>query len=275
MRNSRRINLIMAAVFLTGVFSASAGSLIDVAFTTASATSKTGFAATGVTTNDFWNTCTINSGSGTLANFDFVDGSASGAGLTVLNVEGVYGNGASDPMYGTYLDNQGGDITVTVTGLLAGTYDFYLYGHGNGDNQNSIFQITEEAQSYGSEETTNGPGWLSSVWQEGVQYVEFTNVSVYAGETMSITVAPGAGGYAVLSGLQMAYVGPLSNNPFIATPPTNETAIGGSNASFSVVASGPMPLAYQWQFEGTNLPAATNATLLLSSPLKNTVSLYI
>ena len=35
--------------------------LIDVAFTSASVTGKTGFAATGVTTNDFWNTYVMNS----------------------------------------------------------------------------------------------------------------------------------------------------------------------------------------------------------------------
>jgi len=55
MRNLRCLNLIFMLVFLaTGL--ASNATLIDVAVTQASITTKTGFAATGVITNDFWNT---------------------------------------------------------------------------------------------------------------------------------------------------------------------------------------------------------------------------
>ncbi|MGA2177126.1 MAG: immunoglobulin domain-containing protein [Verrucomicrobiota bacterium] len=251
----------------------SAGTLIDVAFTSASVTSKTGFAATGMTTNDFWNTCTVggvnslNPGSGASPSLKLVNDTASGAGLTVANVGGVYGNGASDPMYATYLYTQGGNITVTVTvtELVAGTYDFYLYGHGNEDNQNSVFQITVGLQNYGSEATTNGPGWLSSVWQEGVQYVKFTNVSVSAGQTITIMVEPGAGGYAVLSGLQMAPVSPSSSGPFVVSQPTNQAVAQGATATFSVVAGGAAPLAYQWLINNTNISAATNSTYIVTN----------
>jgi hypothetical protein len=148
--------------------------VIDVDFTGVSVTSEIGIAATGVTTSDFWNT--YNLSSGTLTNLKFMDGTASGAGLTVANVQSEYGNGAPDPMYGSYLYNQGGNMTVTITDLDAGAYDFYIYGHGSGNNQDGIYQLTVGWQSYGTEATINGPGWLSSVWQEGAQYVEFTNV---------------------------------------------------------------------------------------------------
>ena len=39
----------------------------------------------------------------------------------------------------------------------------------------------------------------------------------------------------------------------------------GGNATLRVFASGAGPLAYQWQQEGTNVPGATNATLLVGS----------
>ena len=52
--------------------------------------------------------------------------------------------------------------------------------------------------------------------------------------------------------------------PSITTQPTNQTTIIGSNATFSVVASGTAPLSYQWTFNGTNLSGATATALLLA-----------
>jgi hypothetical protein len=52
--------------------------------------------------------------------------------------------------------------------------------------------------------------------------------------------------------------------PAIQVQPTNETAIVGSTATLSVVASGSPPLSFQWEFQGTNLVGATNATLQLT-----------
>src|SRR5580700_9925263 len=101
MSNSRYLNLLFVVVSLASATTSSAGTLIDVAFTGASLTSKTGFAAAGVTTNDFWNSYELDSGD--LPDLEFVDGSLSGAGLTVANLVAAYANGASDPMYGNYL----------------------------------------------------------------------------------------------------------------------------------------------------------------------------
>jgi hypothetical protein len=196
--------------------------VIDVAFTSASVTAKTGFAATGVTSNDFWNTCNTNSAS--LPNLKFMNASASSAGLTFTPgfpggpfgpVEGAT-NGASDPMYGDYLFSLESQMSVMVTNLNVGLYDVYLYGHGVDDDQNSVFLLAAGSLSYGSEATTNGSGWLSSVWQEGVQYVEFTNVIIRPGQPITITVEPGSGNYVVLSGLQIASINPPAyGEPFV------------------------------------------------------------
>jgi hypothetical protein len=53
--------------------------------------------------------------------------------------------------------------------------------------------------------------------------------------------------------------------PSITSPPTNLTVISGSNATFSVAASGTVPLTYQWQLAGTNLPGATATSLQLAN----------
>jgi hypothetical protein len=160
MRNFRR--LILAAVFLAGAIAADAGSLIDVAFTGGPVTGEVGFAATGLTANDFWNSFTELDGA--LPDLEFTDGTPSGAGVIVNGANGVYGNGTFDPMSATYLYSSTGDISVSVTNLPAATYDFYIYGHGNLSNEDSFFQLTAGSQTYGNRHTSFGPNWPASVW---------------------------------------------------------------------------------------------------------------
>jgi hypothetical protein len=50
----------------------------------------------------------------------------------------------------------------------------------------------------------------------------------------------------------------------ITTQPANQSAEFGANAIFSVVATGLAPLNYQWTFNGTDIPGATNAVLMLA-----------
>jgi hypothetical protein len=53
------------------------------------------------------------------------------------------------------------------------------------------------------------------------------------------------------------------NMPVILTQPQAQTAVEGQDASFSVDAGGSEPLNYQWQFDGTDIPEATEAVLTL------------
>jgi hypothetical protein len=53
--------------------------------------------------------------------------------------------------------------------------------------------------------------------------------------------------------------------PAIQTPPANQVAAVGANASFSVVVSGTPPMVYQWQFDGANIIGATNTSLTLTN----------
>ncbi|MDB6019247.1 MAG: hypothetical protein JWR19_3736 [Pedosphaera sp.] len=52
--------------------------------------------------------------------------------------------------------------------------------------------------------------------------------------------------------------------PLILNQPGNQAISAGQSATFTVVATSPSPLSYQWQFNGTDLSAATNASLFLS-----------
>ncbi len=53
--------------------------------------------------------------------------------------------------------------------------------------------------------------------------------------------------------------------PTITAQPISLSTTPGRDATFSVVASGPGPFAYQWKFNGTNIAGATNSTLVISS----------
>ena len=53
--------------------------------------------------------------------------------------------------------------------------------------------------------------------------------------------------------------------PANITQPTNQTAAVGDTATFNVTAGGAAPLSYQWNFNGTNIAGATNATLILTN----------
>ena len=53
--------------------------------------------------------------------------------------------------------------------------------------------------------------------------------------------------------------------PFFTTPPSNQVANAGDNATFTVVADGNPPIYYEWQFNGDDIPGATNASLTLTN----------
>lgn len=51
--------------------------------------------------------------------------------------------------------------------------------------------------------------------------------------------------------------------PFLLTPPKDQQVITTQTATFQVVAVGKQPLRFQWQHDGVNIGAATNATLVI------------
>ena len=57
----------------------------------------------------------------------------------------------------------------------------------------------------------------------------------------------------------------LAFAPAITTQPSSSTVISGGAASFSVVASGTSPLAYQWKKDGSSISGATSSTYTIAS----------
>jgi hypothetical protein len=53
--------------------------------------------------------------------------------------------------------------------------------------------------------------------------------------------------------------------PVIVAEPQSQSVPAGSNALFTVFATGLLPLSYQWSFMGASIPGATNSTLILTN----------
>ena len=62
--------------------------------------------------------------------------------------------------------------------------------------------------------------------------------------------------------------------PTIDSSPTDQTATAGGTATFSVIATGSLPLSYQWNFNGTNIIGSTNTSLTLTNVQPNQAGNY-
>jgi Immunoglobulin domain len=227
---------------------------------------KEGFAAVGQTTNDFWNfydadvSSTQTRASGTVTNLELANGIPTQVGVHVSDAPGVWGDNSTDPMYHIYVyPLDGGNDVVTFTNLPTGQYDVLAYSpDGN-------FDLAAGGTDYGVKTSADPNVSTIPVWTEGMQYARWRSVQVTNGQPLVLTVRDGAlGGNAVLCGVQIISSSNAPAGPQITEQPTNETVLEGSEANFSVTASG-SGLSYQWSFDTTNLVGATNATLTLTN----------
>lgn len=67
---------------------------------------------------------------------------------------------------------------------------------------------------------------------------------------------------------------PAANPPVILSPPLSQTVNAGQPVSFFVLPAGAEPLAFQWQFNGTNLPAATSTSYSINTVLASHAGTY-
>jgi len=162
---------------------------------------KSGFAALGLSTNDFWTRIDVpNVGSGAASNLVTADGLATSVSFTITNAPGHWGCGSPDVMYDVYAYAQVGQTaTAALLNLPGGTYDVLLYGlDGN-------YKLRVGGTDYGTKLSHDYPVANPPVWQEGRQYVRYRNIHVSSGGAMYFTIMPGTiGGYALLSGVQLS-----------------------------------------------------------------------
>lgn len=241
--------------------------LWNVDFGTAT-TDKAGAAAVGQNTNDFWNAYPyaggFNSGGGVVL-LQTANTNLTAVGINLPGAPGSWGNGSLDPMYQGYVyptfNPSAATMTVTISSLPPGNYDFWLY------SSESNFQLVSGATDYGIKTGFDDTATNPPLWQEGKQYVQFRNVAVTnAAQPVIITVSPGPSGYAIISGLQI-----VRYAPFIVMQPTNAIVTVGNPIILQTLGEAAGPLNYQWFFSGTPLAnagrvsGATNTTLVITN----------
>lgn len=109
-------------------------------------------------------------------------------------------------------------------------------------------------------------GAVSTLGGAGGQVGIADGIGAAARFNRPLSFAPdGTGGFFVTDPFnhRISHATGLVGFPQLTTVPPSQT-YGAQGTTLSVAATGTAPLTYQWQLNGTNLPAATNATLVIA-----------
>ncbi|HWH70607.1 MAG TPA: hypothetical protein VNT26_14560, partial [Candidatus Sulfotelmatobacter sp.] len=181
------------------------------------------------------------------------------------------------------------------------------FGQGNvshdGVASARSFPIGDGEQTSLTTTILNGPGTLSFWWKVSSQtnadvlsFVSYgsgiTNLSAHisgeAGWTQFSMLLPGGPQTLIWTyskdasqsaGLDVGFVDQFSyavgaTLPFIITNPVSQLTVAGNPVTFSVLANGTPTLAYQWRFNGRDIPGATSNTFTLPVPVRADAGLY-
>ena len=84
----------------------------------------------------------------------------------------------------------------------------------------------------------------------------------YADTNATVYYLDGVAGWkSTYDGLKTSAVHP----PSVSTQPKSVSGLTGTNFSLSVAVTGTLPLSYQWQFNGANIPGATKTSLAINN----------
>lgn len=171
---------------------------------------KTGLGAIGQSTTDVWNIYSRDEAemvwktNGSIQNLLWADGTESQVGMSISNAPGAWFSENPDEMFSGYLFSlNNGAVVVTLTNLPSGNFDFFLYGHGAADSQNTKFSVYVGNDYQGTLATSTTAGWTNVNWNEGNHYIVFRDIQVVNGQTITIKADRGASSYACINGLQV------------------------------------------------------------------------
>lgn len=245
--------LLLLLGLVAGSLDAATPRLINIDFGNAAVQGPpVGKAAVGLTDSDVWN---LSSNpflaEGGIANLLWSDGVPSGANLYVTNAPGAWGVPVSDAMFSIYAYNSGGPISVHLSGLPSGTYDFVAYGHGEVDSMNTRFEVDPGTGVLPSLTTGDSPRWRTLPFEEGAHYVVFRSVRVSEGTPVVLTANATSGSTPFLNGLQIlkqSDLPPIADaqllnidfgNAVVQGPPVGKAAVGLTDSDVWNLSSNP------------------------------------
>jgi hypothetical protein len=184
--------------------------------------------------------------------WQFNGANLSGATSTSLTLAGVQpANGGN---YSVMVTNPAGSVTSAVAVLTV------LVPPVITTQPQSLTNVAGTTATFSATATGSAP--LSYQWQlNGVNLVNAGRISGATGATLTITSVQlaDAGSYTIgasnAAGVATSTPAILTviALPVITTQPVSQSVNVGTNASFSVTASGTSPLSYRWSFNGANL----------------------
>ena len=212
------------------------------------------------------NTFTSTLGAGTFSYWTRLPGNLSGLHKNISAQTGTsdFGQGVYPPGTVTFFPGLNGQVdnfgAIRFTAPSNGLYSVkcavvsYLNGLSSSDADFHVVRGATEllgAQVPANSTTvTNGSGYTNTL-------------SLAAGESLDFLVGRGLDGQFAGSGLKIALTidGTSFGIPVITNGPASQVVKLGSNAVFSVGVSSSQALFYQWLFNGSAIPNATNAIL--------------
>jgi RHS repeat-associated protein len=154
-----------------------------------------------------------------------------------------------------YQVDSSGEIPIGEWTHLVGTWDgtsLSLYINGALDQQVTPGIVPWDSDCSFSIGGINGPcAYFGQYFPGLIDEVGYYNRALSASEIAGLYNASSAG--------------KCQNPPTITVQPANQNIGLGSNATFTVSATGTPQLHYQWRFNGTNLPGATLTALTLTN----------
>ena len=186
---------------------------------------------------------------------------ATNASLTVTNVQPANAGGYSAVV--TNLEGSATSFVAVLTVLLPPVITA---------QPQSLTNLVGTAATFSATATGSAPlsyqWWLNTSSIAGATASSYTRANVQLADAASYSVVvSNAAGSTISSNATLTVLAP----PGITTQPAAQSVALGSNANFSVTASGTPPLGYQWRSNGTNLvdgsqvSGSTSPALLLLS----------
>jgi hypothetical protein len=174
-------------------------------------------------------------------------------------------------------------LTVAASGFSAG-------GASSANNTDPYFQTIFPAPLY---ETPGAPGknWVQVEASQDANHVltwrmngnliaqrpntSFTNGTVMVGymDLFSSIAAPAADAFILFDNVRVEIASAVSA-PMITSHPQNRSVYPEQEVTLSVAVTGGAPLAFQWQFNGENIPGATSHTFTLPNVQGENVGFY-